>query len=381
MPRLRRIISLFALVSFLLVACGTGVQNANWPGVTADGNVVYVAYGVGVIAVDVASQELLWSFPDEPRAGLLFYAPPSVGDEQVVLGDFGVSGGFFSPGTTVTVYALEAGATNSGPDVLWSRDDVATDRIVASPLQADERVYVGTSDNHVVALDASSGELIWDYETDHSIWAQPLSSDGVLYAASLDNFVYALDAATGDLIWQKELNGSIAGNMVLDDGVLYVPSFDRAVHALDPETGDELWQAAATNWVWGAPALNNDFIYYADLDGNVFAASREDGEIAWQKEVPGVIQSAPLYADGRVFVTAGDVGGDADAPTGRIVAFDAETGDELWQQSIPAALLTNPVMVDSGVVVAINEGATVRLLVFDPESGAQVWSFTPPAEG
>ena len=80
-------------------------------------------------------------------------------------------------------------------------------------------------------------------------------------------------------------------------------------------------------------------------------------------------------------MTAGDVGGDADAPTGRIVAFDAETGDELWQQSIPAALLTNPVMVDSGVVVAINEGATVRLLVFDPESGAQVWSFTPPAEG
>lgn len=380
-PRLRRIISLLVLVSFLLVACGTGVQNANWPGLTADDNVVYVAYGAGVIAVDVAEQELLWSFPDEPRAGLLFYAPPSVSEEAVILGDFGVSGGFFSPRTRVTVYALEPGASGGAPDVLWSRDDVATDRIVASPLQADERVYVGTSDNRVVALDAASGEPIWEYETGHSVWAQPVSSEGVLYVASLDNFVYALDAASGDLLWQTELGGSIAGGLVLDDDVLYVPSFDRAVHALDAGSGEELWRAEATNWVWGAPTVNDSFVYYGDLDGNVFAASREGGEILWQGQVPGVIQSAPLYSDGRLFVAAGDIGADEETQTGRIVAFDAESGDELWQQSIPAPVLTHPVMVGSGVVVAINEGATIRLLVFDPESGAQTWSYTPPVEG
>ena len=63
-------------------------------------------------------------------------------------------------------------------------------------------VYVGSNDNRVYALDASTGDLIWSYETgDDGVFSSPAVSGGVVYVGSRDNRVYALDASTGDLIW------------------------------------------------------------------------------------------------------------------------------------------------------------------------------------
>lgn len=379
-PRWRRIIYLFIAASFLFVACGGRIANQNWPGMTADDSVVYVAYGPEVLAIDIAERQMLWSFPDEARAGLSFYAPPSLNDDSVVLGDFGVSGGFFSPGTTVTIYALQQSAEAATPAVAWSRDDLATDRIVAGALQAEGLVFVGTSDNQLLALDAQSGDLKWEFETGHSIWAEPVLGDGVVYVASLDNFVYALDLESGEPRWETELGGSIASQPALEDGVLYVSSFDRAVHALDASSGEQLWQADADDWVWGGPALNGGAVYFADLDGHVYAADRDSGDILWQEQVAGVSQSAPLYSDGKLFVVAGDVQGEDEARVGRLVAFDAESGDKLWEMGTPAPVFSRPVQVDGSVVVASMEGAVLHLQVFNMETGALEWSFSPPSE-
>jgi outer membrane protein assembly factor BamB len=380
--RSRRSRALFLLIiaSFLLAACGVATENQNWPGISANDDVVYLAYGPQVLAIDVAARELLWSFPDESRPGLFFYAPPSVDDASVVLGDFGVSGGFFSPGTTVTVYSLRQGASGAPPTVAWSRDDLASDRIVAGALQAEGMVFVGTSDNQLLALDAEIGDLIWSYETEHSVWAEPVYADGVLYVVSLDNYVYALDAGSGDLLWRAEMGGSIASRPVLADGRLYVSSFDRAVHVLDVSSGEQLWQADADTWVWGAPALSEDAVFFGDLDGHIFAVERDNGSPRWEAQVQGAIQSAPLYVDGRLFVGAGDVSGDDDERAGRVAAFDAESGEQLWQQAAPAPVFTGPVQAGNSVVVAVMDGTQLRLLVFNMESGAQEWSFSPPSE-
>jgi outer membrane protein assembly factor BamB len=376
-PRLRRIVSLLVLVSFLLAACGVATENQNWPGITASDDVVYVAYGPRVLAVDISERQLLWSYPDEIRPGLFFYAPPSVNDSSVILGDFGISGGFFSPGTTVTIYRLNQ--ESGGVSAAWSAADLATDRIVAGALQAEGMVFVGTSDNKLLALDADTGQLVWSFETEHSIWAEPVYEDGVLYIASLDNFVYALDADSGELMWRAEMGGSVASRPVLDDGILYVSSFDRAVHALDASSGEQLWQADADTWVWGSPVVN-EAIYFTDLDGSVFAISRDGGAELWQAEVPGAVQSAPLYADGRLYVASGDVEGDDDLRRGYVTAFDADSGEQLWQQQALAPVFTPPVQVGNSVVVAVTVGVELQLLVYNLESGALDWTFSPPSE-
>ena len=75
-----------------LAACGTRLDNQNWPGLAVDGSTVYVAYGSGILAYDVAAQTQVWSFPDEPSASVSFFAAPSISDERIVFGDYGAIG-------------------------------------------------------------------------------------------------------------------------------------------------------------------------------------------------------------------------------------------------------------------------------------------------
>lgn len=376
------VIFLLIVTSIVLAACGARVSNESWPGLSTSDETVFVAYGPGVLAVDIGEERQLWQFPEETNPGLQFYAPPFVAEEQIVIGDFGASGGLFSPGPTVTVYALENnGSDGSLPSVRWSRDDVADDRIIAAPLQADGKIFVGTSNNKMLALDAENGDLLWAFQTGHSVWAQASYAGEVLFVASLDNSVYALNAENGELLWQTELSGSIAGRPVLVDDLLYVSSFDRAVHALDSGSGEEVWLAEAEDWVWGAPAVNEGAVFFGDIAGNIYAVNAANGEEIWTREASGAIQTAPLYADGIVFVVSGEVEGEEEERGGQVLALDAESGERVWDEDTPAPVFSTPVRVGNNVVVAVqNQEGILQLLVYDMESGDQVWDYTPPSE-
>lgn len=380
-PLWRPIIIILIATSLFLVACGTEIASQNWPGITADGDQVIIAYGNGVAAVDVAAQQLQWTFPDELSPALLFYAPPSVSDDRIILGDFGASGGMFSPQATITIYALgrpqNAGAP---PTLLWAGDDIATDRIIAPPLQANGQIFVGTADNHLYAIDADSGELQWDFSTGHSIWAQPEYTEGFVYVASLDNSVYALEPQSGELKWQTTLDGSVAGHPVLADDLLYVPSFDRQLHALDATSGEEIWTADATNWVWGSPAVGNGTVYFGDIDGNIYAVSAQTGEQQWTAMAGGAIQSALLYDDGVLYVTSGQTEGEADERRGQVMALDAERGEVLWQSETAVPVFSAPVLADDSLVIVFLDGQSSTLNVYDREDGTLTWEFTLPAE-
>ena len=378
----RRVLPLFLLcllaVSFL-AAC-SALPNENWPGLTAVDDTVYVAYGQGVLAVDIEAREQRWFFPDEPNAALSFFAAPSVSDDRVIFGDYGQSGGFFNPNTTVSIYAFEEEA-EALLDPLWVRSDVAEDRIVAPATQAADTVFIGTADNHLLALDAQSGELLWDFEAGHSIWAQPVYHEGVVYLASLDNSVYALDVETQELLWETALSGSVASGPTLSGDVLYVPSFDRQIHALDVATGEEIWAADATEWVWGSPAVGGGLVYYGDIAGSLFAVGALTGELTWHAVLPGAIQSAPLFVDGRLFVGTGEIEGDAEERTGQLIALDAASGDVVWEQEAPAPVFTSPVAADGKVVVAVRTAdGLLQLLVYEQDSGELEWEFSPTVE-
>ena len=174
---------LLAVGILTLTACGGRITNTNWAGLSTDGERVYLAFGPRVLAYDPATQTQNWIFPAEAGA-VQFYSVPAVNGDQVVFGDYGRAGGFFSPRVTISIYALE-NVDSGAPRELWINSEAATDKIVAPPLFADGTLYVGTADNNILALNPEDGSLLWQYETDHAIWGQPAFADGVLYVCLL----------------------------------------------------------------------------------------------------------------------------------------------------------------------------------------------------
>lgn len=379
-PFIRPIFLLLIFAGLFLTACGSRVASTNWPGLSTDGDNLYLANGPAVTAYDAGTQEVVWKFPgpeDEVNQTLQFYSAPSVQDDRVIFGDYGAAGGMLSPKVTVSVYGLE----NSGPvaPIMWTADAVAFDKIVAPPLQVGDVVYVGTADNLMLALDATNGETVWPepFEAGHSIWGQAAYSRGKLYVASLDRSLHALDAETGIEQWKTEFEGAIASQPVLNDNLVYISEFGSQVHAVDIDNGNIIWSAPAENWVWGAPAYDAGAVYYADIDGNVFAVDAQTGDALWQAQAAGAVQTNPLVVDGIVYVAS--EGESGEVPAGALTAFDTANGEQLWRQITPAPLFTAPVAVDDAVVVALQSESAI-LSAYDLQSGAPLWNIVPPQE-
>lgn len=375
---MRPVLIALALATLFLTACGSRIANQSWPGLSTDGEKLYLADGAEVKAYFADNQQLAWKYPAEAQANLQFYAAPSVQEDRVVIGDYGAAGGFFSPGVVVSVYALENTDSGGTAPELWTNSAEVNDKIVASPLQVGDTAYIGTADNRVVALDATTGEKQWDFETGHSIWGQPAYRDGVLFVTSMDRTLRALDASNGEELWQVPFAGAIASGPVLNDDLAYVSDFDSQVHALKIQNGEEAWAAPATNWVWGSPAYADGVVYYADVEGNVFAVDALTGAALWQQKTPGAVQTSPVVAGDAVYVAS--EGESSEVPAGALRAFSVEDGRELWTTIAPAPLFTTPVVVDDAVVVALQSESAI-LIAYDLETGGQLWSIAPPVEG
>lgn len=376
-PFLRPVLFILILASFLLVGCGSRLENQSWPGLSTDGEKLYLANGSTVFSFFADTQAEAWTFPAEPQANQQFFAAPSKEGDRVVFGDYGVPGGFFSPGVTVSVYAVEDVDDGGSAPQEWVQTADIDDKIVAPPLQVGDTVYIGTADNYVLALDATNGNKLWDFETGHSIWGQPSHRDGVLFATSMDRSIYALDAESGELLWQTSFPGAIAAGPILNEDLIYVSDFDSQIHALDIHTGEEQWAAAAENWVWGAPTYADGVVYYADVDGNVFAVGAQGGEFLWQAKTPGAVQTSPVVAGDIVYVAS--EGESSEVPAGALRAFSVEDGRELWTTIAPAPLFTTPVVVEDAVVVAL-QSESAMLIAYDLITGGQLWTIAPPAE-
>jgi outer membrane protein assembly factor BamB len=123
----------------------------------------------------------------------------------------------------------------------------------------------GRGDSHVYALDASTGALLWKYQTGDGVDPSPAVANGIVYAGSYDGNLYALDANSGTLVWQYP-TGLDFPSPAVANGVVYVGAY-----ALDAGTGTLLWQDQGLQCCISSSAIASGVVYIASSDGTVYA--------------------------------------------------------------------------------------------------------------
>lgn len=90
------------------------------------------------------------------------------------------------------MYALNASEDQLEPEerVLWTFQ--AGDFIGTSPAIADNKIFFGSADNHLYALNLENGELIWDYEAEGRVYS-PAVGEGLIVVGSGDGKLYAFN--------------------------------------------------------------------------------------------------------------------------------------------------------------------------------------------
>jgi PGF-CTERM protein len=67
--------------------------------------------------------------------------------------------------------------------------------VASSPAVANGVVYVGSDDNNLYALNATTGAKLWSYTTGGYVDSSPAVVKGVVYVGSDDGNVYAIGSA------------------------------------------------------------------------------------------------------------------------------------------------------------------------------------------
>ena len=154
--------------------------------------------------------------------------------------------------------------------------------------------------------------LAWDFEldTDRGQESTPLVIDGVVYFTSAWSKAYAVDARTGDMIWQydPEVPGEKAADACCDvvnrglaawGDAVYLGTLDGRLIAIDRQTGQEKWSVMTVDpdkryTITGAPRIVDGKVIIGNgggelgVRGYITAYDAETGEQAWRfYTVPG----------------------------------------------------------------------------------------------
>lgn len=355
--RLPGIIALVILVGLLLSSCTGAAAINNWPGVSANQDVVYLSYQAYVYAVNADSGTMIWRFPkDKADPSKPFYAAPALGpDGLIVVGNYGN-----------VLYGL-----NTNGDIQW-QFTAENAHFIASPLILENVILAPASNNTLYAL-SLDGTQLWSYKTGNMLWAQPASDGELVFQPGMDHILYALRLSDGTLAWKKDLRSSLVSTpLVGEDGSLFISTMTGEVISLNPADGSEKWTFTASGSSWSAPVLSDGTLFIGTsankTQGKILAISAVDGSKVWEVDAGApVIGGGVAMQDLVIFPTEG----------GNLISWSKADGKQEWTQPIGGKLYSTPVVTGDKLVVAVTQGED-KILQAVNSNGQISWPFALP---
>lgn len=133
--------------------------------------------------------------------------------------------------------------------------------------------------NQLVACEAQAAKLAWVLDNDG---AQFLTSPGLdearIYVGSRDKMLHAVDRLSGKPVWQFKTGGRVeSAPLVFDDAVVFGSS-DGRLYALDKQDGREIWRLDLGENLANAPAFAAGRIVIGGGEGTLFVIREEGGQ-------------------------------------------------------------------------------------------------------
>jgi polyvinyl alcohol dehydrogenase (cytochrome) len=319
-------------------------------------------------------------------------------------------------------------------ETAWTYDAPAS--VNGAPAVAGDRVYLLTGEG-LVALDADSGTEIWKRD-DISGSSSPTLTGGVLYVLGGDPTLWAVDADTGEDVWNvvaddQEFASGFSSPVVTKNAVIVGLAsieevaaeanamFRGGVAAFDRQTGAELWRYRTAEppyngvSVWSTVSVDLDTGTVFATTGNnyteeagptsdsVIALDLDTGEVRWMRQVSaGDVFTIPTptsedtdFGTNPILFEAEIDGVErkllgAGQKSGMFWVLDRETGEIVWQRHVSGGsaliggVFNNGAYDGERIIVAGNngpggaappegtEGLSV-LMAMDPATGEVLW--------
>ena len=266
--------------------------------------------------------ELLWKF----KTGGPLHASPVIANDILYIGS-----------TDGKLYALDAKQWG----IKWVFD--AGDAIRYSATVLGNRVYFSARNNKVYALNAKTGEKLWEYKTKSWTEAPLIVADNRVHIGVFPSKIYLLNANTGVLEAVRERTIHIQGIEYGCAKGVFRPIF--------PEHNANLWRDY-TGGSESYPVTANGIVYIGARDGQLHAFEAASKTEIWTYQLGGFVSAAPAISDGILYAASGD---------GNIYAFTNVTENILAEDTRQRGIVAH----DAAPVYTGKDGASVLLQLND----------------
>lgn len=352
-----RVLPAAALVLLALAACSQ--KNAPLPGVRIPVREETLPPAAGAsqakpIAIPAAVVNAEWTHRNGASAGRLVnpaFRPVPALAWSVSIGEGDARRRRLLTGPIVAqglIFTIDAGgqltAVTQGGQVAWTKNLVPAKQLDDNGpgggfAEADGVLYVTTGFGDVYALQPATGATIWQRTLSAPIQAAPAVADGRVIVVQRDDNGFALDARTGEILWQVQGTGGpgvLGGSSPAVNGQLaIVPFASGEILGVLARNGLTIWGTAITGGrpqnvrstivdISGAPVVDGDVVYASNQAGRTTRIDAVTGERAWTMDEGSYGPAWPV--GGSIFLLSDE---------GSLVRADAATGDYVWQVKLP----------------------------------------------
>ena len=356
------------------------------------------------------------------------------GNEDVVVYPFGVHDIYSYPAICQNLNRLIC-ADAQNTEKRWDFNVGDIDAL-AEPLISGDKVFQGTMEGYVYALNLDGGmnekRIAWKFKAVGSVNSSVEAVDGKVCFGANGGSVYCLNEADGKLIWEFEVEHPHGGarkqftTPLTHGGHVYVGGADKHLYCLSKSDGSLIWKIEADDWIRSRPHVDDKNIHFATISGRLYNVSPH-GKIRWDQK----LSEHAIYADlagkddkllisdsnlmlyclnskgkriweksilcsftnekGERIFTDQLSGGTFyqskptaaagklvfGTPSGFLYSVDAETGEENWKFEMGGAISVGAALAD-GKVYAGQQGGERFFYCLDAETGELVWKQTIP---
>ncbi len=306
-----------------------------------------------------------------------------------------------------------------GSNVLWKSDVAAG---ISTPIVMHGRVFTIVRDRpgtpqdaeKVIALDATTGELLWqnvynvflsDLPAERVGWSNVCGDPATdrVYALGACCYFQCIDATSGATVWARSLSeefgmlstyGGRTNTPVLFENLVIISGVTtgwdttaRPAHrffAFDKTDGRLVWSASTRplpeDTTYSTPVVKRiagqDVLVAGSGDGGVYGFQPLTGKILWQEPISrrGINTSPAIDDEGNVYVTHGEENPQGTA-MGAVVRIDAAEASldsvsaERWRSEEIMAGKSSPLLLGDRLYVVTD---SAKLQILDRHSGDEL---------
>ncbi|MDF2178937.1 outer membrane protein assembly factor BamB [Aliiglaciecola sp. CAU 1673] len=264
------------------------------------------------------------------------------------------------------------------------------------PAVAYEKVFAASRHGMVKAFERDSGKLVWEqnlaifkddswYDGVAKLWRSgaPARIAGGLsvsyekvFLGTENGDVFALDVNTGEVKWRAKVKGEVLARPAVDEGTVVVNTGAGVMFALDAETGEQRWRyesevpPLSLRGV-SAASISSGGAIVGTASGKLAAVILNNGQIAWEQAVAAPtgatelerivdIDVEPLVLGGMIYVVSFD---------GTLAAVDIRSGRVVWKREYKSY---RRISLDANNLFVVDNNSVVYAL--DRRSGVELWS-------